>query len=466
MVLFTKSPISLVWVVSLLVAGGLVTLGTTLYWERQENRQAARVEKSTILVSREDLQVTIRASGTVEPIKNVNISPKNPGILAEILVEQGDVVEAGQLLARMDSSEITAQVQEAQANLKEAIASLAEFESRVEAQISQLQAQLAQATARWEQTQVSLPRQIEQNKAQVEAAAARFELSQERVRRNKYLFDQGATAQDELDAAINEFKNAQGNLAEAQQRLREAQNTRMLTLAELAAQTDEAQFQLAERQQTMGQERQKLQSLIESRQAQLELLQIRKQDTLLKAPFAGIISQRYANQGAFVTPTTSASTSAAATSTSIVALASGLEVIAKVPEIDITQLYVGQEVEIYPDAYPGKTFRGKIKLIAPEAIVEENVTSFEVRIGLLTGEAQLRSKMNVDVLFIGQIREQALTIPTVAIVTRGGETGVMIVGENNAPVFQPVTLGVTLETKTEILTGLKAGDRVFTDLPN
>lgn len=462
--LLQKSSFSLSWLLFMLITGGLFSLGILTYFNQKKSLSTSQLAQLTIPVTEEDLQVTIRSSGKVEPITSVNLSPKNPGLVTEILVEQGDMVEKGQLLARMENSEIAAQKQEASANLAEAISSLEEFESRLNQEINQLQSRLQQAQARLEQTQMSLPRQISQNQAQLEASQARFQLSQERVRRNEYLFQQGAVSQDEYDAAINEYKNAQAALNEAKQRLAEAEATETLTIDELTAQRDETGFLLNERQNTSEQERAKLQAIVDSRRAQLKLLEIRYEDTYLKAPFRGIITQRYANQGAFVTPTTSASTSAGATSTSILALAKGLEIVAKVPEIDLSQLYVGQPVDIYADAYPQETFSGEVKLIAPEAIVEEGVTSFEVKISLSKPQDKLRSKMNVDVIFLGTRLDNAVTIPTVAIVTQDGATGVMTVGDNNQPEFQPITLGVTLDNITQVIEGLTPGERVFIEL--
>jgi HlyD family secretion protein len=77
-------------------------------------------------------------------------------------------------------------------------------------------------------------------------------------------------------------------------------------------------------------------------------------------------------------------------------------VVAKVPEIDISQIEVGQEVEIIADAYPDQVFKGKVRLIAPEAVIEQNVTSFEVRITIESGQEELQSGMNVDAIFIGE----------------------------------------------------------------
>jgi len=104
-------------------------------------------------------------------------------------------------------------------------------------------------------------------------------------------------------------------------------------------------------------------------------------------------------------------------------------------------------------------------LIAPEAVVEQNVTSFQVRVALETGTQELRSGMNVDVTFLGEQVPNALMVPTVAIVTERGETGVLVPGNNNQPIFRPVTIGLSLQDRTQILSGLNEGDRVFVDLP-
>ena len=89
---------------------------------------------------------------------------------------------------------------------------------------------------------------------------------------------------------------------------------------------------------------------VRATQGQKAALMVQLEDTRIRAPFAGIITQRYADPGAFVTPTTSASSTASATSTSIVALAEGLEILANVPEVDLTQLSINQSVKIVADS--------------------------------------------------------------------------------------------------------------------
>jgi len=465
MPLLGKKGISPLWITISLIIGGFLFFGTTLYLSQRKSLSQAQLEESTVVVTQENLRVKIRASGTVEPIASVNISPKNSGIVDQLLVEQGDKVEKGQILAIMDNKEEITQKDQAEANLEEAIANLEEFDSRVIEEVKQLTAQVEESQASLLQAESTIPTQIDQAKSQLEAAQARFELAQGRVTRNQYLLSEGAISEDEFDASTNEFKTAQASLLEARQKLLETENNQNPQIAQLKAQLQQAQSSLRQRQSTIPQERARLQSLVDSQRAQYQYYELLYQDTILKAPFAGIVTQRYATEGAFVTPTTSASTTIGATSTSVLALAQGLEIIAKISEIDLSTLFPGQMVEIYADAYPQKGFQGKVRLIAPEAIVEESVTSFEVRIEILTGEELLRSKMNVDVVFLGEDLENTVTVPTVAIVTQEGQTGVMLVDNSGQPVFQPVTLGLTLDNKTQILEGLQPGQRVFIDLP-
>ena len=73
--------------------------------------------------------------------------------------------------------------------------------------------------------------------------------------------------------------------------------------------------------------------------------------------------------------------------------------------------------------------------------------------------------MNADVIFLGDEVDQALVVPTVAIVTKDGETGVLVPDAENKPQFRPVTLGIAVGNETQILEGLESGDRVFTDIP-
>ena len=613
-----------IWAIALLGAG-LLALSTGVYLVRNQSQGKPEVvETLTIPVQAQNIVIRITASGEVQPIQRVNLSPKNQGRLAELYVEQGDRVQAGQVIARMESRDLEVQLRQAQARLKSSKANLAKQETgsrpeaiaaararlnqvearlsqlqagsrreeiaaararlnQVEARLSQLQAgsrreeiaaararldrtqanlsqlragnrreEIAQGRARLEQTIArlddattgSLQEEIEQAKARIEATKAELELTTKRVERYQNLANEGAIARDAYEEYVRDDRRVRANLREAEKRLEQltqariaeidrltavveqekqafqllekgtrpeeiaiakaevaearsqleelVNGTRLEEIARAKAEVAEAQSQLEELENgTRPEEIARAKAEVAEAQSQLEELengtrpeeiarakaevaeteaQVRYQEIILeetkvRAPFSGIITQRYATKGAFVTPATSASNATSASSTSIVALARGLEVLAKVPEADIGQIKSGQSVEIVADAYPDRVFKGKVKLIAPEAIVERDVTLFEVRVALETGIEKLQSGMNVDLQFLGDRLENALVVPTVAIVTNKGETGVLIPDAKNQPKFQSVIIGFSVGNQIQILQGIKAGERVFVELP-
>ena len=560
------------WWIALVTAGLLIlTIGIYLGRKRYDG-QPEVLETLTIPVKTQNIVVRITASGAVQPIQRVNLSPKNQGRLAELYVKQGDRVQAGQIMARMESRDLEAKLRQAQARLKNSKANLAKQEtgsrpeeiaaararlSQVGARLSQLQAgsrqeeiavararldgiqanlsqlqagkrpeeiaqgkaRLEQAITRWQNAKTgSLKEEIEQAKARIEAAKAELELTTKRLERYQKLVNEGAITRDAYEEYVRDDRRVNANLQEAEKRLEQLTQFRLAEIERLTAAMEEEKqaFQLLEKgarleeivraEAEVAEARSQLEQLVNGTRpeeivraeaevvearSQLEQLvngtrpeeiaraeaevaeakaQVRYQEILLeetkvRAPFSGVITQRYASQGAFVTPATSASNATFASSTSIVALARGLEVLAKVPEANIGQITSGQTVEVVADAYPDQVFKGKVKLIAPEAIVERNVTLFEVEVALETGKEKLRSGMNVDLQFLGDRFDNALVVPTVAIVTKKGETGVLVPDAKNQPKFRPITLGFNIGNQIQVLQGIKAGDLVFIELP-
>ncbi|MEN9517641.1 MAG: hypothetical protein RLZZ381_229 [Cyanobacteriota bacterium] len=403
------------WLIVILIA--LVISGAGMYFVSRRKNAQPDMQPRTVPVQTQSLKVSFEASGTIEPITSVNISPKNAGRLTALYVEQGDKVKAGQLLARMDSANLTAELAQAQAELAQTQAEYTKV----------LNGNRQEAIARAE--------------SQVLSAQAQAELSAKRLEKNRFLAQQGAIAQLTLDEYLSTDKTSRANLAEAQEQLQE--------LEKGSRQEDIEQFK----------------AKVAAAQAKVDLARTNLNDTGIYAPFNGIISQKYATVGAVVTPNVSASTTSSATSSSILSIASGLEVNVDVSEATIAQIKPNQTVEIIADAYPYRTFQGRVKQIAPEAIVENNVTSFEVKVELITGQAELRSGMNVDAVFVGKKIENALTIPTVAITTNQGEMGVMVLDDRGKAQFKPVRVGFSQDGKTQIIQGLHNRDRVFIDFP-
>jgi HlyD family secretion protein len=335
-----------------------------LQW-RRSSEQKASLARYTVLAERGSLPGVISATGELDAIERVNVSPKRQGVLAELYVDEGDQVRQGQALARMDRGDLADRRQELEANLRSAEASLRRSRSE------------------WQ--------------------------------RRQQLYRSGAISADDFNRAQAAYEVDRAAVAAARERLE--------------------------------------QRLVE------------RDDLVVRSPFSGLISQRYADRGAFVTPTTTASTSLGATSSSIVEVARGLEVVAKVPESDIGRLRVGQQASVQVDAFPDRRFSARIRQIAPRAIKTNNVNSFEVKLALVPPAPELRIGMTAEIDFqIGMVAPQTL-VPTVAVVTEDGRPGVLLVGQGNQPKFQPVELGMSSGRSTQILSGLKPGTRVFIDLP-
>lgn len=458
-----KNPLP--WIIGSMI-GGILLLGGATYGILNRPNATTGLDENTVLVTESPLTLEINATGIVQPVQSVNISPKNPGILTRLLVEQGSIVQEGQPIAVMENEQLFAQGAQAQAQLTEAQAAAQESDVRTRADLQVLETRLAQAVASLEESRRRIPLRSEQLRSQLREAESRLRLAEIQAQRNQALLEEGVISQDEFDQVANEFLVAQARIQEIVQRIQEIETTAEPEIRRLEANIAEVQASIQERQVRGEAEIQRLQANIQAAEASLKIAEIQFQDSFITAPFDGIVTQKFASEGAFVTPTTSASATSSATSTSIIALARGLEVVAKVPEIDLSQIEIGQPVEIVADAYPNEVFQGVVQKVAPEAIVEQNVTSFEVTIAIPEQQEKLLSRMNVEVTFLGEQLNSALTVPTVAIVTEEGQTGVMVPDENNEPEFRPVTIGISVDDQTQILSGLSSGERVFVDLSN
>lgn len=349
-------------------AGALATgllLGGGGLWLRQRQASQTDIEPFTVLARSGDLPGVVNAAAELEAEQRVNVSPKRQGILEELFVEEGDRVEAGQPLARMDAGDLQERLREL--------------------------------------------------KAQLVSAQAQLERSRSELERNERLYRQSAISLSDYNTVRSTFLVEQAAVHAASQRL--------------------------------------------------EARRVEQADLIVRAPFSGVVTQRFADPGAFVTPTTTAAAVAGATSSSIVELSRGLEVVAKVPESDIGRVRQGQQASVRVDAFPNRRFAARVKRITPRAVKVNNVTSFDVYLQFVEPTPELRIGMTADVGFQTGLLQARTLVPTVAIVTENGRPGVLLVGKDRKPSFQAVELGTSGGKDTEILSGLEPGTRIFIDLP-
>ena len=349
----------IVLVVAVLAGGGL-------YWRFGPTGNSSRdLTPFTVEATRGSLSGVVTASGELKAVRRVNVSPRNRGLLDQLLVDEGDEVAANQVLAVMDRGDILDRLDERRALLRQ--------------------------------------------------AEANFRAKQDDFKRRESLFRDGVLSADDFNTIRNDMVAAEAQVIAARERI--------------------------------------------------EQLEEENRQLLIRAPFPGTITARYADPGAFVTPTTTASTNAGATSSSVVELSQGLEAVARVPESDIGRIVIGQDADVRVDAFPDERFKARVSEIAPRAQKQDNVTSFEVELELIDPPAKLLIGMTADVDFKTGRSPARTLVPTVAIVTENGTPGVLLVADDQQPRFQKVDLGSSSGDQTAILKGLQPGTRVFIDLP-
>ncbi|MEH2012282.1 efflux RND transporter periplasmic adaptor subunit [Nostoc sp.] len=455
------------WLIALCLLGGI---GYGVYYQvRVVSRQEARRRVLTRPVERQSLTITVSANGTVKPERSINLSPKNSGILKTLLVKEGDLVKQGQIVAYMDDSNLRGQLTSAQGQLAQAEANLQKAIAGNRPQdIAQAQGVLDEAEANLQKVQAGNRSQdIAQAQARLQSAQATLRQAEDDFVRNQQLYNAGGISlqtlnqnratRDSAQASVNEVQQAlglqkAGSRPEDIEQARAVVKQRQQALALLKAGTRQEDINAARAQVT-------------SARGSLQNIQAEINDTVIRAPFDGVVTKKFADPGAFVTPTTASSEVASSSSSSILSLASTNEVVANLAETNISKTRIGQKVSIKADAYPGKTFEGKVSQIAAQAIVEQNVTSFEVRVSLLDPQRLLRSGMNAEVDFqVGQV-DNVLVVPTASVVRQENATGVFVAGKNNKPVFTAIETGVSANNFTEVKSGLTGNERVLLSFP-
>ncbi len=184
--------------------------------------------------------------------------------------------------------------------------------------------------------------------------------------------------------------------------------------------------------------------------AALELAKVRLSKHTIRAPFSGVVGIRKVSPGAYV-----------AIGQPIVNIEKidTLKVEFKLPELFLSQIKVGQDVDVEVDALPGKTFPGTIYAIDPQ--VDVNGRALAIRAKLPNPDLVLRPGLFVRIMVKGVAKRDVLVVPESAIVPRGTDKIVFRV-ENGQAIETKVKLGARKDGKVEILEGLKPDAVVVT----
>ncbi|RMH33067.1 MAG: efflux RND transporter periplasmic adaptor subunit [Nitrospirae bacterium] len=183
----------------------------------------------------------------------------------------------------------------------------------------------------------------------------------------------------------------------------------------------------------------------------LEVFQIR-------SPARGTILEVLVQPGEMITSGTA--TVGGGTVLMRVADLSNMVVKAKINEVDIARVRVGQPVEIRLDAIPDQRFEGKVSAIATQGEKEDDIVRYDVTITIREPDPRLRPMLTANVDIVTEALHNVLTVPLEALATRNGNDVVKVMVDGRI-VDRPVRVALRTESEAVIVKGLDEGEQVL-----
>jgi RND family efflux transporter MFP subunit len=198
------------------------------------------------------------------------------------------------------------------------------------------------------------------------------------------------------------------------------------------------------------------QSQLSAAHANLDRLSAMEAYSHISAPFAGVVTKRYADTGALIQAGTTSDTQ----SMPVVRLAewSLLRLVVPVPESAVPQLHLGTIVQVHVSAL-NRDFAGKVARFA-DALSDQTRT-MHTEIDVENPEGTLKEGMYAEVKLLLQQKKEALTVPVQAVVEGGNENYVLILDDHDRVQKRTVQLGEQTSTRVEILSGISENERVI-----
>lgn len=177
-----------------------------------------------------------------------------------------------------------------------------------------------------------------------------------------------------------------------------------------------------------------------------------------------IISGSSGNQGSTTATngSTTGNTSGSSNSIGTITLEGGTpQVIVNLTEIDVVKVKPGQKVTLTLDAFPDKTFTGRVSAVNTSGSVSSGVTIYPTTIAFDTTVATIYPNMAVNATIITDVKSNVILVPSAAVQTTNGQSTVRVMREGQ---ITPVTveIGDSNDTQTEIVSGINEGDEIVT----
>ncbi len=496
--------------------GIIVVVGFGIYfiWFRGNGStyQLVTVTKGTI-------NEIVSVTGNTTPIKSLDLGFQNGGTIASVDKNVGDPVNAGDVIARLNTNDLQAQLAQAQANVDAAQAQLQSLQAG--AQPADIQAseaalaggqqsllnmygnvgntvndaysksndavrnQLAPFFSNPETNNPQLTFSVNNSQTVNTVQSARLQVSAEL---NKWQIEATALSisspSSTLDAALQNsaahlavVKLFLANVSQAllqetglsaatmtsyNNALTAANNEVSTAMGNVSAATQNIASQKITIQQLQAQLNLKLAGSttqqIANQQAQVEAAQANVQSVQAKIAEAVLISPI---DGVITVQDakTGEIASPGATLVSIIS-ANNFEVDAQVPETDIGKVAVGNPVSMTFDAFQGETFAGKVFYIDPAQTIVSGVVDYKIKVSFVKPDPRIKSGLTANLNINTETKQNALILPQFAVLQSDSGTFVEVL-KNGAPAQMPVTLGIQDDKgNVEITNGVTEGEQV------
>jgi HlyD family secretion protein len=386
-----------------LAAGGVVVLVGGIWGYTTLDGAASELDSSRIAtIERGTMTKSVVATGKIEPITKVEIKSKANGIIEKLMTDVDQVVRAGDVLVELDKENLTAQVREARANLQAAKAALEGSEAQLQ-------------------------------KNRVEAEAPDVEFAKRNYARSQQLFADKLVSPQALDDAKSAVDLAANRRSAAQVQL----GISKAKVAESTANVAQAQ------------------AAVERAEEQLA-------NATIRAPINATVLTRDVEIGSPVSSILNMGSAA----TLVMTLGDIKQVFVrgKVDEVDIGRVRLGQPARITVETFKDKKFDGKVTQISPIGTEKDNVTTFEVKVSIDNPGNELKANMTANAEIVLQEYPNSLIVPEAAITydaKRNPTVEVLDPGAKEGRRKVTIKTGVGNGTKTQVLEGLKQGDKVI-----
>jgi RND family efflux transporter MFP subunit len=396
------------------------------------NNQPTVVDVTAASAVIQQIPTYFEATGNLVSDASTDVAPAVAGKIAQVNFDIGSYVNQGDILIRLDERDAAIRLEQAQAQLNQSQSNVMQAEAQAEqarANVRQAQAQLGLSpNEKFDINDVAEVRNAKANLDLAELEANRASRLLESGDLSRSLYDQRKTQRDQARAAYQTALNG------ANQRF-------------AAIRTAEAQVSTAEAGVKAAR------SAVGAAEAQVASAQKAVNDTYVRSPISGYVSDKVADVGEYISP------SAPNTKIATIVRTSVLRLRIDVPEQSIGKVATGQSISLQVSAFPDRNFAGTVVRMSPS--VNATARTLVIEAEVPNSDGLLKPGQFATVRITQSKPEPAVMIPVTAVRTEGDVSRVFIVADGAAR-EQLVQLGLLENDMIQIKQGVIEGQMVAT----